>query len=93
MNQEPETYEALLRQKRCVDLTVYYSLSLEELNQIYDFLTENPDGEVLGERDCLSLVVGNQVHSVISSSCCSDDIDALVFNNYLFRTVPHSDRL
>lgn len=90
MHKEPETYEELLRQKRCLDLTIYYPLSLKELNQIYDFLSENPDGEVLGERQCLSLVVGNQVRFVISSSCESDEIDALVFNNYLFRTVPHS---
>lgn len=42
MKQEPETYEELIRTKRCIDLTKYYELSKEELDEIYIFLTENP---------------------------------------------------
>ena len=41
MNKEPETYEELIRQKRCIELTKYYSLSKEDLEGIYDFLTKN----------------------------------------------------
>ena len=42
MKQEPETYEELIRTKRCIDLTKYYELSKEELDEIYIFLTEIP---------------------------------------------------
>ena len=34
MKKEPETYEELIRQKRCVDLTKYYSLTEEQLEEI-----------------------------------------------------------
>ena len=38
MKKEPETYEELIRQKRCIDLTKYYQLTESELEQIYNFL-------------------------------------------------------
>ena len=34
MNKEPETYEELIRQKRCIDLTKYYELSMDDLKYI-----------------------------------------------------------
>ena len=46
MNKEPETYEELIRKKRCIDLTKYYELSKSDLEKIYDFLESNQDGEV-----------------------------------------------
>ena len=39
MNKEPETYDELMRMKRCVDLTKYYKLSKEEVEKIYEFDT------------------------------------------------------
>ena len=42
MNKEPETYEELIRKKRCIDLTKYYELSEDDLEQIYHFLETNP---------------------------------------------------
>ena len=41
MKKEPETYEELIRMKRCIELTKYYELSEKELEQIYDFLENN----------------------------------------------------
>ena len=40
MNKEPETYEELIRQKRCIDLSKYYELTKEQLEEIYNFLRE-----------------------------------------------------
>ena len=34
MNIEPETYEELIRMKRCIELTKYYELSDQELEKI-----------------------------------------------------------
>ena len=34
MNKEPETYEELIRKKRCIDLTKFYELSENDLDQI-----------------------------------------------------------
>ena len=59
MNKEPETYEELIRQKRCIDLTKYYELSMDDLNKIYTFLEENKDGQVRGGLTGLSLVKKN----------------------------------
>ena len=36
MNKEPETYEELIRYKRCVDLTSHYNLSQKEFDKIYN---------------------------------------------------------
>ena len=38
MNFEPQTYEELIRMKRCVELTKYYELTEGELEEIYRFL-------------------------------------------------------
>ena len=70
MKQEPETYEELIRTKRCIDLTKYYELSKEELDEIYIFLTENPQGGVIGGKSslCLSIPDDNsQIKKVINA--------------------------
>ena len=46
MNFEPQTYEELIRMKRCVELTKYYELTEEELEEIYRFLEQNPEASV-----------------------------------------------
>ena len=46
MNFEPETYEELIRMKRCIELTKYYALTEAQLEDIYVFLMQNPDGSV-----------------------------------------------
>ena len=48
MNKEPETYEELIRQKRCIDLTRHYNLTEEDLEKIYEFL-KNEDFIKLNE--------------------------------------------
>ena len=57
MKKEPETYEELIRQKRCVDLTKYYTLSEIELEEIYKFLTNNPTGLIKGSFSNISLII------------------------------------
>ena len=42
MNFEPQTYEELIRMKRCVELTKYYEVTEEELWEIYHFLEQEP---------------------------------------------------
>lgn len=38
MNREPETYDELILQKKCIELTKYYNLTMEQLEEIYEFL-------------------------------------------------------
>ena len=61
MNKEPETYEELIRMKRCVELTKYYNVTKEELEQIYNFLAANPNGQVDGKKMNLSLIVAKSI--------------------------------
>ena len=51
----PETYEELIRFKKCVDLTKYYQLSQDEVDKIYNYLSSNPDGSVVGDKSGLLL--------------------------------------
>lgn len=50
MNFEPQTYEELIRMKRCVELTKYYELTEGELEEIYRFLEQNPEASVKGRQ-------------------------------------------
>ena len=49
MNFEPQTYEELIRMKRCVELTKYYEVTEEELWEIYHFLEQEPQAFIKGE--------------------------------------------
>lgn len=92
MKQEPETYEELIRTKRCIDLTKYYELSKEELDEIYIFLTENPQGEVIGGKSslCLSIPDDNsQIKKVINAKCIDPSIDGVEMNNEYLGLIPH----
>lgn len=93
MNKEPETYEELIRKKRCIDLTKYYELSQTELEQIYDFLTNNQDGNVKGGTNSISLIVGSDTAhaTTITAKCINSFIDGIVMSNTLFRIIPHYD--
>lgn len=58
MNFEPQTYEELIRMKRCVELTKYYEVTEEELWEIYHFLEQEPEAFIKGGRQNLSLSIG-----------------------------------
>ena len=91
MNKEPETYEELIRMKRCIELTKYYELSEKELEQIYDFLENNKDGKVICKKNSISLVLKNNLSNatVISSRCISSSIDGIIMSNTVFNVIPH----
>ena len=92
MKQEPETYEELIRTKRCIDLTKYYELSKEELDEIYIFLTENPQGGVIGGKSslCLSIPDDNsQIKKVINAKCIDPSIDGVEMSNEYLGLIPH----
>lgn len=91
MKKEPETYEELIRMKRCIELTKYYELSEKELDQIYDFLENNKDGKVICKKNSISLVLKNNLSNatVISSRCISSSIDGIIMSNTVFNVIPH----
>lgn len=90
MDKEPETYEELIRTKRCIELVKYYELDKEELDKIYYFLTENKEGKVICNMDDISLVVGNNTDGVIKikSRRVLSSIQGLVMSNTMFRIIP-----
>ena len=71
MNFDPQTYEELIRMKRCVELTKYYELTEEELEEIYRFLEQNPEASVKGGRQNLALIRGQDTRNaqVIIANC------------------------
>ena len=87
MNKEPETYEELIRQHRCLNLTKIYNLTSEQLNQIYNFLATNPDGKIKGDRNHLSLLVGKQVVSLITCECVDVTVDGVDLSNNSFSII------
>lgn len=91
MNKEPETYEELIRKKRCIDLTKYYELSQQDLEKIYDFLEKNSNGEVRCGEQNISLIIGNNLSdaTTIITKLVSSNIDGLVMSNTKFNIIPH----
>lgn len=91
MNKEPETYEELIRKKRCIDLTNYYELSLSDLDQIYTFLEKNPNGIVRGGSQNLLLMLSeNDTNFItIQSKCIDSKIDGIILSNNLFKVFNH----
>ena len=72
MNFEPQTYEELIRMKRCVELTKYYEVTEEELWEIYHFLEQEPEAFIKGGRQNLSLIIGQntaKTQKVIMANC------------------------
>ncbi|MBR6133291.1 MAG: hypothetical protein IKQ29_01085 [Bacilli bacterium] len=91
MAKEPETYEELIRMKRCVDLTRYYELTQEEFDYIYNFLATNKNGVIKANRSNITLMVGRDVSTaqVINARCISTSIDGLVMSNAIFNVINH----
>jgi hypothetical protein len=76
MIKNPETYEELLRFKKCVDLTKYYELSEEEIEKIYNFLASTPGAIVIGNKNGLSLSPdGVLANEIINANCINPNID------------------
>ncbi|MBP3840532.1 MAG: hypothetical protein IK997_00230, partial [Bacilli bacterium] len=88
MNKEPETYEELILQKRCIELTRYYELSKEEVEKIYDFLINNKDAFVKGGLDNVSLMTKSGVVDTIPTRK-TPSIDSLTMSIRAFNIVPH----
>ena len=73
----PETYEELIRVKKCVDLTKYYELSEDEVEKIYNYLSANPDATIIGNKTSLFLNGDNNSipQEVINANCMDTNID------------------
>lgn len=92
MNKEAETYDELIRKKRCIDLTKYYDLSQEDLEQIYTFLEENQNGVVRGNSNStLLLIINNDIKNaiIINAKCIEKSIDGIILDNKRFTIIPH----
>ena len=79
MNKEPETYEEIIRKKRCIDLTKYYNLTMSDLEKIYEFLENNPHGEIRGNANSLSFIVkgSKELPKVLITNCTNSHINGL----------------
>ena len=90
MNKEPETYEELIRKKRCIDLVKYYELGEEDLDAIYQFLGMYPDGVVKCGENILLLKKGEvQPFKIIDTKKISSVIDGIVMGNTYFNIINH----
>ena len=89
MNKEPETYEELMRKKRCVELTKYYNLTQSQLDSIYNFLATNPNGMITGSTTNLGLYVGLNVQQVIQANCIDSSVDGVKVTEKFFTIIPH----
>jgi len=73
----PETYEELIRFKKCVDLTKYYELSQDEIDKIFNFLSSYQWANIVGNKTGLVLEEIDQSvpKEIINANCIDKSID------------------
>ena len=89
MNKEPETYEELIRYKRCVDLSNYYELSKDDLEKIYNFMAASATAMVVGNLTSLILKDNNVPIQTINTRKISSAIDGLKLTKDVLSIIPH----
>ena len=92
MKKEPETYEELIRYKRCIDLSSHYDLSQEELDRIYNYLATYSDAVIVGNENSLTLKVNYKSEiqpEVITAKCIDSSIDGIKLTKDTFTIIPH----
>lgn len=92
MNKEPETYEELIRYKRCVDLTSFYDLTKEDLDKIYNYLVKFPKAIIVGNENSITLQDGfpsSVQPEIINTKCINSGIDGIKLTNDIFTIIPH----
>ena len=90
MNKKIETYEEIVRYKRCLDLTKYYQLTNEELDKIYDFLEKHPDDTIIGNKESITLKPSDSNESVVIQKPITDIwVDGVRVSNKEFVVIPH----
>ena len=89
MNKEPETYDELIRQKRCIDFIKYYYVTKDDLEKIYQFLEKYPKGIVSANLNMITLKSGTKIIETIPSSLKTLSIDGINMSNSFFRIIPH----
>ena len=86
MNKEPETYDELILQRRCVELTKYYELSKEEVEKIYEWVKGN--GTLKGGATGVSLYKGDILKDTILTRK-TVSIDGLLLTKESLKVYPH----
>ena len=92
MNREPETYDELIRYKRCIDLTRLYELSQSEFDKIYNHLKTYPKAIIIGNENTLTLKVNYKTEfqpEIINAKCINSSIDGVKLSNQAFTIIPH----
>jgi hypothetical protein len=92
MIKEPETYEELIRYKRCVDLTSYYSISADLFEYTYNYLETYPKALIVGNTNSLTYRVTDHPEiqpTVVNVNCTDSSIDGIKMSNTMFTIIPH----
>lgn len=92
MNKEPETYEELIRKKRCIDLLNYYDLSKEEIESIYNFLEATPNGYIHGGPKNICVINKDDTtrNIILPATLKQNDINEIMLSNSAFTVIQRS---
>ncbi|MFQ7204213.1 hypothetical protein [Waltera sp.] len=86
---EPQTYEELIRMKRCVELTKYYEVTEEELWEIYHFLEQEPEAFIKGATEPVPHHRAEYCkQKVIMANCTDSSIDGILLSRTECKVFP-----
>ncbi|MBP3460980.1 MAG: hypothetical protein J6K21_01025, partial [Bacilli bacterium] len=89
INRQAKTYNEIIRKKRCYELTKYFYITDEEINEIYDFLSESKENEIRTSNKYINFVKGSNVIKTKEANARINSFDAIVLSSTLFRITPH----
>ena len=83
MFDKPETYEELIRKKRCVELTKHYNITKEDLETIYNFfwLVSDISGIFISPK---LLKIMSEIHSTVILYIIWIEISIIIFKLLYF---------
>ncbi len=81
LSKQPETYNELIRAKSCYRLADYFRLTEEQINHIYEFLSQNQDNHLSSTKDMITLYRYGAIAENIPVRPATDAFDSVSINN------------
>jgi len=88
LNVQPQTYNELMRVKRCYELTKYFVLSEELLEKIYNFLAEDPKHEILTTMIIINFMDEDTIVTSYSAEPKTQTFSSIKISEKVFNVVP-----
>ncbi|MBR1413250.1 MAG: hypothetical protein IJ574_01085, partial [Bacilli bacterium] len=89
LKDKAKTYNEIVRKKRIYDMTKYFVLSAEQLEELYDFLCQDDKNSISTTTTMINLKQGVKVIKSIPANAKTTSFDGITVSNTQFIVIPH----